>query len=195
MTSPGLAAGHPQQLLAALGGAHRAGEQRDGGGVGVAAEHPPGRQVAEHRGDRAVVLLGEHLGGREQRRLGTGVDDPQHRPQRHQRLAGADLALEQPVHRVRLGQVALELLADLHLARGQREGQPGVEGREQSAPTGPGDGTLGTLTGPAPGEHQLGHQRLLEAEALLGGADLLVVVGTVDPPERGQRVEQVVLAA
>ena len=75
----------------------------------VAAEHAAGRQVAEHRRDRAVVLLGEHLGGGEQRGLAAGVDDAQHRPQRDQGLAGADLALQQPVHRVRLGELALDL--------------------------------------------------------------------------------------
>ena len=42
---------------------HRAGEQRDAGAVGGAAEHAALGEVAEHRGDRAVVLLGEHLGG------------------------------------------------------------------------------------------------------------------------------------
>ena len=62
------------------------------------------------------MLLGEHLGRREQRRLAARVDDAQHRAQRDERLAGADLALEQPVHRVRLGEVELDLRADLALA-------------------------------------------------------------------------------
>ena len=72
-------------------------------------------ELAEHRHDRAVVLLREHLGRCQQRRLAAGVDDAQHRPERDQRLAGADLALEQPVHRVRLGEVVGDLLADLAL--------------------------------------------------------------------------------
>ena len=97
----------------ALGLGHRAGEQLDGRRLRGAAEHPAAGQVAEQLGDRPVVLLGQHLGGREQRGLAARVDDPQHRPQRDQGLAGADLALEQPVHRVRLGEVALDLLADL----------------------------------------------------------------------------------
>ena len=73
----GLAAGGPQHRLLALGLAHRAGEQRDGGALGRAAEHAAGREVAEQRGDRAVVLLREHLGrapaarpGRRSRRCG-----------------------------------------------------------------------------------------------------------------------------
>ena len=114
---PGLAAGGVEQRLGALGRGHRAGEQRDPGRLVGAAEHAALGEVAEHRGDRAVVLLGEHLGRREQRRLAAGVDDPQHRPQRDDRLAGADLALEQPVHRVRPGEVVEDLLADLALAR------------------------------------------------------------------------------
>ncbi len=70
-------------------------------------------EVTEQGGDRAQVLLGEHLGGREQRRLTARVDDPQHRAERDQGLAGADLALQQAVHRVRLGQVGGDLLAHL----------------------------------------------------------------------------------
>ena len=54
---------------------------------------------------RAGVLRGEHLGRGEQRGLAAGVDHLQHRPQRHDGLAGADLALQQPVHRVLGGQL------------------------------------------------------------------------------------------
>ena len=64
-----------------------------------------------------MVLLGEHLGRREHRRLPAGVDDGEHRAQRDHRLARADLALEQPVHRVLGGQVGEDLRADLLLAR------------------------------------------------------------------------------
>ena len=42
---------------------------------------------------------------------------------------------------------------------------------------------------PAAGEDELEHQRLLEAEPLLGGADLLPVVGGVDPAQRLHDVE------
>ncbi len=55
--------------------------------------------------------------GREQRRLAAGVDDPQHRAQRDQGLAGADLALEEAVHRVGLREVVHDLGRDLLLAR------------------------------------------------------------------------------
>ena len=84
----------------------------------MTAEHAAGGEVAEHRGDRAEVLLGEHLGRRQERGLAAGVDDPEHRPQRDEGLAGADLALEQPVHRVGPGEVGLDLGRHLLLARG-----------------------------------------------------------------------------
>ena len=106
-----------------------------------AAEHAAGREVAEQRGDRAVVLLGEHLGRRQQRGLAAGVDDPQHRPQRDEGLAGADLALEQPVHRVGARRGRPRSRADTSCwPRGQRERQPRVERGQQAAAAGRGPG-------------------------------------------------------
>ena len=138
------------------------------------------------------MLLGEHLGRGEQRRLPAGVDDLEHRAQRHQRLAGADLALEQPVHRVVAGQLAGDDLADLALAPGELERQPGVEGRQEPVgPTGARAGALRAVRGAAPREHELEHQRLLEAEALLRRTELAPVVGAVDPPQRLHDGEQV----
>ena len=106
-----------EQRLAPRRRAHRAGEQRDPGGHVGAAEHAALGQRARAARDRAVVLRGEHLGRREQRRLPAGVDHLQHRAQRDHGLAGADLALQQPVHRVVAGQVGRDLGADLALAR------------------------------------------------------------------------------
>ena len=94
----------------------RAGEQRDPGAYVGAAKQAALGQRPEHRVQRAVVLLGEDLGGREQRRLTTGVDDGEHRAQRHDGLAGADLALQQPVHRV-VAASSARAVAHLALAR------------------------------------------------------------------------------
>ena len=113
----GVAADDVEQRRAPGRGRLRAGEQRDPGAEVGAAEQAALGQRAEHRGDRAVVLLGEHLGRGEQRGLPAGVDDGEHRPQRDDRLAGADLALQQPVHRVLAGQVGGDLGRDLPLAR------------------------------------------------------------------------------
>ncbi len=170
MTMPASPRGDPRHRTGALGLGHRSGQQLDAGGVRGAAEHAAGGEVAEHRGDRAVVLLGEHLGGREQRRLPAGVDHAQHRAQRHQGLAGADLALEQPVHRVRL-------------RRGRARSRRPPRAAPRSARTAAARRTppAGRRSPPvrawapwarqhpaAPGQHQLGDQRLLEPEPPLG---------------------------
>ena len=191
---PASPARDPQQGFLALGLGHRPGQQHDVGALGRPAEHATRAEVAQQRGDRSVVLLREHLGGRQQRRLPAGVDGPQHRAQGHDRLAGSDLALEQPVHRVRLGQVVLDLGADLALARGELEGQPLVERRQKRPVTaGARHRPHGPDRAPASAQDQLGDQGLLEAEAALGAAHLPEVVGRVDPVVGGAEVEDVVL--
>ena len=49
--------------------------------------------------DREEVLLRERLGRRHQRALAAGLDRPQERVERDDRLARADVALQQPLHR------------------------------------------------------------------------------------------------
>ncbi len=194
---PGLAAGRGvEHRLTAGGGAHRAGQQRDAGGSVGSSQPAALAEVAEHRLDRPEVLLGEHLGGCEQRRLPAGVDDLEHRPERDQGLAGADLALQQAVHRVRRGQLGRDLLADAALPLGQRERQPFVEAREHHRrrcrdAASPGRRGLGAT----PGEHRLGHERLVVLEPLAGRAELTVVVGTVDPAQRLVGADQLSLGA
>ena len=56
--------------------------------------------------DRQEVLLGERLGRRHQRALAPDLDRPQERVERDDRLAGAHVALEQPLHRRRPREVA-----------------------------------------------------------------------------------------
>ena len=77
----------------------------------------PGSQVA-------VVLFRQQFGGGHQRRLGTVF----HRPQRggggHHGLAGADIALQQPQHGPRLGQVGGDFRQHPLLGDGKRKGQP-----------------------------------------------------------------------
>ena len=74
--------------------------------VGAAAR---GRGAGQQRGlhelarhqllQRREVLLGERLGRRHQRGLGAGLDRAQHRVERDDGLARADLAHQQPLHR------------------------------------------------------------------------------------------------
>ena len=49
-----------------------------------------------------VMLAGEDFGRRHQRRLAAAFDCGQHRQQGHDRLAAADIALQQPHHAPRL---------------------------------------------------------------------------------------------
>ena len=142
-----------------------------------------------------MVLLGEDLGGREEGGLSTAVDDLEHRPQRHEGLAGADLALEQPVHRVVAGELVGDQVPDLALTGGELERQPRVEGRQDPVGSaGSGMRALLAVGGASPGQHQLEDQRLLEAEPLLRRAELAPLVGSVDPAERLHDVEQLELA-
>ena len=83
--------------------------------------------------DAAGVLGGEHLGRGQQGGLTTGVDDLGHGAQRDDRLAGADLALQQPVHRLVAVELRGELLPHLALPLGELERQRGVDGVEQAA--------------------------------------------------------------
>ncbi len=69
---------------------------------------PAGRQEAV---EGAQVLLGQGLGGHEDRGLRAGLDGLAHGEHRHQRLARADLPLEQAPHRPGAREVARDLPA------------------------------------------------------------------------------------
>ncbi len=69
------------------------------------------------------MLPRQDFGGRHDRGLGAALDGNQHGEQRHDRLAAADVALEQPEHpRVR-GHVVGNLAERLLLGPGQAIGQ------------------------------------------------------------------------
>ena len=59
--------------------------------------------------DREEMLLGERLGRRHQRPLTPGLDSAQQRVERDDRLARADVALEQPLHRAGPAEVGVDL--------------------------------------------------------------------------------------
>ncbi len=79
------------------------------------------------------MLLGENLGGSHERPLVTALDPGEKRAERHDRLAGADIALEQPVHRKRPCEVALDLVHRVSLGLGQLEAEPVAELGDQIA--------------------------------------------------------------
>ncbi len=140
----------------------------------AAAELTGVGQVAEHRLDRASVLRGQHLGRGQQRGLPAHVDDLQHRPQRHDRLARAHLALQQPVHRVRGREFGREHVADRELSGGQRERQLRLEGIGQSpGPARPRGAGTARGGGAALGQRELNAQRLVPLQTLPGGVPLV----------------------
>ena len=55
------------------------------------------------------MLLGEHLGRRHERALVAALHRDEQRGERDDRLARADVALEQPVHRRGAGEVVRDL--------------------------------------------------------------------------------------
>ena len=80
----------------ARGGARR--EQRD-------ADAELGAEAL----DRQEVLLGERLGRRHQRSLSATLDGAQQRVERHGRLARADVALQETLHRRRPSEIGVDL--------------------------------------------------------------------------------------
>ena len=70
-----------------------------------------------------VMLPRQDLGRRHQGRLGAALDRLQHREQRDDGLAAADIALQQPHHALRRFHVAADLGQSPTLAAGQRKAE------------------------------------------------------------------------
>ena len=129
------------------------------------------------------MLGGEDFRGGQQGSLAPGVHYLQHGPQRHDCLAGAHLALQQPVHGAVLGELGGERLADGGLAGGQRERQLPVEGGQQAVRyRAPGGGFLGGQLGAAPGQGGLQDQGFLVAEPVPGALPVRRRLRCVDQP-------------
>ena len=101
-----------RQLRLARGGAGGAGQQRDA----------KPRRLQQPR-DVHEMLLRQDLGRRHERHLQAVLHRDQRRQQRDDRLARADVALQQPVHRMRALQVLDDLLERLSLPRRELERQ------------------------------------------------------------------------
>ena len=151
------AAGHLGLHLTPLFRRRRAGEQGHAEPGGL--EEPP---------DIDVVLLGENLGRRHERYLEAVLHGDERRHQRDDGLAGTDVALQQPVHRMRALHVADDLADDLLLVAGQLERQHAA--RRFADLVGDDDGAgLHLGAGPPLSQHQaaLEEEELLEDQAAL----------------------------
>ena len=92
-------------------------------------QHAPHPELRAERFQRQEVLLRERLRRRHQRALPARLHGPQKRIQGDDGLAGADVALQQALHRRRLGQIEIDLGDRALLMLGQLERQhPAVAG-------------------------------------------------------------------
>ncbi len=152
------------------------------------AQLPGLGQRPELISDRPEVLLRQYLGRGEQHGLPPAVDDLQHRPHRDNGLPGADLPLQQPVHRMIERDLVADLRAGQLLAHGQLERQPGVVGVEQ--PVGHARARRRRVRGggePPLRQHRLQQERLVPLQPVPRPPD----VGPVDRPvDAAQRVGQ-----
>ncbi len=106
------------------------GEMRlSGGDRGKASPLLPRRQtsreqrhrhgkVAEKGRNRAGMLLRQNLGGGHQRRLEARVDGTQRGEERYDRLSGADVTLDESVHRAGRGHILPDFAKDPYLGAG-----------------------------------------------------------------------------
>ncbi len=179
-----------KQRAFAGGSGHGAGEEADlDCTFGEAAQQPvrgqhgvPG-QCAQGPADGFEVLGREDLGGRQECGLPAGVHHLQHGAERHQGLAGANFALQEPVHGGVLREFGCKGFSHSRLSGSQRERQVPVEGRQQ--PIGgraPGSGFFGRKLGTAPCQCRLQHERFLVAKTVLGALPVGLRFGPVDEP-------------
>ena len=177
-------------------GRRRAGEQR--------RTH---RLARKQRLERGEVLLGERLGRCHERGLRAVLDRAQHRVQRDDGLARADLPHQQPLHRPRPGEVGVEL------GDRARWSPVGANGRSCSRQRAVSDGGRSSAAavaasrrcGAAAQQRELGEQQLVEREPAAAALEVADVrgderggaVGQAGEPAgaRGQRLDRVVRGA
>ena len=158
---------------------HRIGEERH--------LHP---ERPEQPAERQQMLLGEDLGRRHERRLIARFDRRQHGQRGDDRLARADVTLEQAIHRVRLRHVGPDLAPDPLLGAGERERQGLAQPPGQRALGLHAEAALAALALAANGEAELEQEEVIEDEAparrfLLGGR-----LGKMTGLERRRDVEE-----
>ena len=130
--------------------------------------------------ERPEVLLGEDLGRRHEHRLASGLHGRQERHHGHDRLAGADVALQEPVHGHRAREVRPDLGPDALLRGRERERQR----RAAAAPTSAPGGASGRPCSRAcrrrfEREAHLQHEEVLEGESAAGRLHVVQLLGEV----------------
>ncbi len=134
-----------------------------------------------------MMLAGEDLGRRQQRRLGAALDGSQHCQQGDDGLAAADIALHEPHHALRPRHIGGDLGDDNAPCRGQRKAEP-LFGRAGERP-GAADRSalLPAAASPDEGHGELAREDLVIGEALarrVGRREIRLGGGRVDGVER-----------
>ena len=169
-----------------------------GRGGGAGEQGRTDMQLGQPFGQLAVVLLGEHFGGRHQRPLAPRFDRGEQGGQGHDGLAAAHIPLHQPGHRLGTGQVGANLRQHPLLRPGERKGQQGQEALHQSFPPGRqgqgGSGALAELAS-ALGQAQLQQQELIEHQAAAARLQLLLIGRSMDSAQGLGAGDQALAAA
>ncbi len=186
-----LTTGRIQESLPASLGPQGSGQEGEPGRHLSATKHARRREITQHGAHRAQVLLGQDICGCQQRSLPTRVDHLEHGSKRHDRLARADLALQESMHRMVQSQLGADLLADCQLPIGQLEGQLRIKCVEQSTlAAGPWIGCSGLHLESLAREHHLGDPGFVVFDAIFSLGLLGPTVGPVDPGVGRAQVEQ-----
>ena len=133
-------------------------------GSGQQADPHGAAQGPQQGGDRGEVLFGEDLRGRDERPLAPVVDHARQRRQCDDGLAGADVALQEALHRRGARQVGVDGVDRRALGVGEGEGQRVLEAVAQAAGRGGAGGRLARAVPAA-----LPHEGALEDERLPPG--------------------------
>ncbi len=140
------------------------------------------------RCDGGVVLARQDLGRRHQRGLRAGLDADQHGEQGDQRLAAADVALQQADHALGLGHVGPDLGDRGLLARRQFEGQAFQHLGAQAAVALGGMARDSAVVMAHQGDGELAGQKLVEGQAgarRMHGRQVGLLVRCVGARQRG----------
>src|SRR5262245_22422111 len=133
--------------------------------------------------DGEEVLLGERLRRCHQRPLVAVLDPTEQRVQRDRRLPGADVALEQPLHGRRKGEVTVDVGDRALLVLGQLEGQRSPVAIEQPAGLTERRRDLLLALARASRQPELEQEQLVEREAASALLRLLERTWTVESEE------------
>ena len=131
-----------------------------------------------------VVLLGKNLRRCHERGLVTGFHGEQHRGKSNDGFAGADIAVEQAVHRTRRGQIGANFRDRAVLRAGERERQQPVKPLHRPARSAVRLAGLRDRFRAARGDEKLHREKFLEHEMALRLLQLVPRTGEMNPPQR-----------